>query len=263
MNGIDVSYAQGYINWHVMADKIDFAILRASRGRVSAEPTPKIDDRFRGNQSGCEKYNIPYGVYCFSYATSVDRVKAEAEYTLSLIKGHKLGFPVYFDFEYASADYYRKATGKDITPTTVCKYAKTFCEIVRLNGYVAGIYTNPDYIARYYGNEIVQNYELWLADWRKNGNKQNAKLWQTGAGSVGSLEKVDTDICYFDYPAYMAKNSLNGYPKAGLLDIHSIATEVIEGKWGNGEIRKEKLQKAGYSYKEVQAEVNKMLAYGK
>ena len=38
-----------------------------------------------------------------------------------------------------------------------------------------------------------------------------------------------------------------------------IAKEVIAGKWGNGETRKKKLKAAGYDYKAVQKEVNKLL----
>lgn len=38
-----------------------------------------------------------------------------------------------------------------------------------------------------------------------------------------------------------------------------IAKEVIAGKWGNGDTRKAKLKKAGYDYKAVQKEVNKLL----
>lgn len=41
--------------------------------------------------------------------------------------------------------------------------------------------------------------------------------------------------------------------------ITDIAKEVINGKWGNGETRKKKLEKAGYNYKEVQREVNRLL----
>ena len=41
--------------------------------------------------------------------------------------------------------------------------------------------------------------------------------------------------------------------------IEKIAKEVIEGKWGNGQERKDKLAAAGYDYKEVQALVNKLL----
>lgn len=38
-----------------------------------------------------------------------------------------------------------------------------------------------------------------------------------------------------------------------------IAREVIQGKWGNGSERKEKLKNAGYNPSEIQAIVNKML----
>lgn len=41
--------------------------------------------------------------------------------------------------------------------------------------------------------------------------------------------------------------------------ITDIAKEVIDGKWGNGEERKKKLEKAGYNYKEVQKKVNELL----
>lgn len=37
-----------------------------------------------------------------------------------------------------------------------------------------------------------------------------------------------------------------------------VAKEVINGKWGNGEERKKKLEKAGYNYKAVQKIVNKL-----
>jgi hypothetical protein len=38
--------------------------------------------------------------------------------------------------------------------------------------------------------------------------------------------------------------------------IDEIAKEVINGKWGNGTERKQKLTAAGYNYKEVQDKVN-------
>ena len=42
-------------------------------------------------------------------------------------------------------------------------------------------------------------------------------------------------------------------------DIESIAVEVIQGDWGNGEERRERLEIAGYDYDAVQARVNEML----
>ena len=40
--------------------------------------------------------------------------------------------------------------------------------------------------------------------------------------------------------------------------VAEIAREVLSGKWGNGEERKQRLTAAGYSYQEVQKEVNKI-----
>lgn len=40
---------------------------------------------------------------------------------------------------------------------------------------------------------------------------------------------------------------------------HEIALEVIKGKWGAGDARKEKLEKAGYDYYVIQNIVNSIL----
>ncbi len=41
--------------------------------------------------------------------------------------------------------------------------------------------------------------------------------------------------------------------------IDELAREVIQGKWGNGEKRKQKLKAAGYDYSAVQSRVNELL----
>ena len=41
--------------------------------------------------------------------------------------------------------------------------------------------------------------------------------------------------------------------------IKEVAKEVIQGNWGNGELRRAKLENAGYNYYEVQKEVNRLL----
>lgn len=41
--------------------------------------------------------------------------------------------------------------------------------------------------------------------------------------------------------------------------IDTIAREVIQGKWGNGNDRKKRLESAGYNYREVQNRVNQLL----
>lgn len=41
--------------------------------------------------------------------------------------------------------------------------------------------------------------------------------------------------------------------------VAQIAQEVLEGKWGNGNVRRQKLIAAGYNYDEVQAKVNQLV----
>lgn len=47
--------------------------------------------------------------------------------------------------------------------------------------------------------------------------------------------------------------------KIEAVSITEIAKEVIAGKWGSGSERKRRLTQAGFSYEEVQAEVNRIL----
>ena len=42
--------------------------------------------------------------------------------------------------------------------------------------------------------------------------------------------------------------------------IRVIATEVLEGRWGDGDARKKALTKAGFNYDVVQREVNRQVA---
>jgi len=47
-------------------------------------------------------------------------------------------------------------------------------------------------------------------------------------------------------------------PKPGMT-VNAVAREVIQGKWGNGQTRKERLEKAGYDYEEIQARVEYLM----
>lgn len=50
---------------------------------------------------------------------------------------------------------------------------------------------------------------------------------------------------------------LNGNYTSNNLD--EIAQEVIQGKWGNGQDRVNRLTNAGYNYSEIQQKVNEIL----
>jgi len=57
-----------------------------------------------------------------------------------------------------------------------------------------------------------------------------------------------------DLPKSAVKNENSAVKSA-----EEIAKEVIAGKWGNGDDRKNRLTSSGYNYSEIQAKVNEML----
>ena len=54
-------------------------------------------------------------------------------------------------------------------------------------------------------------------------------------------------------------NGGSGSSSSSKKSIDTIAREVIQGKWGNGNDRKKRLESAGYNYREVQNRVNQLL----
>ena len=85
--GIDVSYAQGAIDWaQVRMSGVNFAMIRASRGYISeAKPMAK-DVMFDYNITEATKVGINVGVYHYLYAESVAEAKKEAKFFIETIK---------------------------------------------------------------------------------------------------------------------------------------------------------------------------------
>lgn len=160
--GIDVSEWQKEIGWEKVKPNIDFAIIRLGLG----QSTP--DAYAKRNISECNRLGIPYGVYWFSYAYTVERAKNEANKVLELLKeyGAKPTYGVWFDWEYDSRNHAAKQ-GLQISDVLLRDMAATFCGTIKAAGHEVGIYANGDYLKNYYGEEFAAGYPLWyvcLAD---------------------------------------------------------------------------------------------------
>lgn len=193
--GIDVSKHNGVIDWETASKNIDFAIIRGGY-------STKIDTRAEYNCSECDRLDIPYGVYWFSYATNLGAVEREANKCLEFLSGVNPTLPIFFDFEYDSIRY-AEEQGVKVTQEMVRAFTETFCEIIKAKGYSVGFYANTDWVKRWYGEEYVNNtkYTFWLAHW---GSKQKRKhdLWQyTDSGKVEGIKGVvDCNYRYIDKP---------------------------------------------------------------
>lgn len=200
LKGIDVSAWKENIDWDQAAKAVDFVILRLGFGKNNP------DKQAQRNISELNRLGVPYGVYWFSYAYTEEMARSEARYALQRLKefGAKLSYPVYFDWEYDSRSYAEK-NGVKPTKALVRQMAAAFCEEIRAAGLYPGIYTNPDYIQSFYGEEIFGRYDLWLAQYAAKASRE-ARMWQySSSGKVPGISGgVDMNRCCFDYPALIA-----------------------------------------------------------
>ncbi len=195
LKGIDVSAWQGAIDWDTVADYgMDFVILRITEaGNV-------IDSCFERNFSGCEKHNIPTGVYKYSYAMTVAEIQSEAKKVVEVLNGRKLQFPVWLDLEWNN----QRGLGAE----QIRELAEAFERIITAAGYKFGIYCNVDW----YLNVIcshLKKYDFWIASYpaNDNGTLQERLRPDFGAGwQYSSRAKipgingtVDRNVFYKDY----------------------------------------------------------------
>lgn len=247
MKGIDVSSYQGKIDWKMVKDEaIAFVILRMG---IGDNIFSQDDSSFLQNVKECEKYKIPYAVYLVSYAKNLkgeESVFSEIEHTERLLKGiHP--FCLFYDMEVDATNQ----LGKE----TLTNYAVNYCDYFRNLGYEVGVYANRDWFVHYLDYDLLREkgYRIWLAHYGVDKPSLTCDLWQyTDKGRVKGIEDntVDFNQMYGDF-SFLMRGDTN--------DLSFVVQEVLEGKWGNGEERRQLLSQAGYSYEEVQRLVNEKL----
>ena len=217
IKGIDVSAWQGKIDWKTVADYgMGFAILRITEaGNV-------VDSQFENNLAGCNKYNIPVGVYKYSYAMTIAEIQREARKVVSTLNGRRIQFPVFLDLEYNN----QKSLGSE----SIHKMADAFREIVEAAEYKFAIYCNVDW----YENVIcshLKKYDFWIARYPANDDGWLQERlrpdfgvgWQysSKAKIPGISGTVDRNVFYKDYSEETEKkeettvNKLQEHTKLG------------------------------------------------
>lgn len=200
---LDVSEWQGEIDWGKVSG-IDGVMVRAGVGT-------RQDKFWLRNISELNRLGIPAGVYWFSYATTVEEAEAEAEDCLSAVADWRIELPVAFDFEYESRD---KMESAGVTPgkENVSAIVRGFCAVIEGEGYYTMVYSNRDFSGRYFEDDILRKYDLWLADWKSLDGEPGMRcgLWQYGKERrAGFGTEVDCNVALRDYPAIIRKAELN------------------------------------------------------
>ncbi|MDO4941228.1 MAG: glycoside hydrolase family 25 protein [Lachnospiraceae bacterium] len=210
------------IDFSKLSKSVDFVIIRCGYG---GDSTDQDDAYFKKSVQGCEKYDIPYGVYLYSYATSTSKAKSEAKHTLRMLEeaGADPDLPVFLDMEDDSQAGVSASTKADI--------AKTYCNMIEEEGYATGIYANKNWWENYLTNSYFNSVTKWVAQYNTSCTyKKDYAIWQCSESATVSGISGVVDLNYMVDDIYVKKLKAEGY--SGTYDGKSHTVKVANYKEG-------------------------------
>ena len=261
--GIDISAHQGDINLSALKNQIDFVIIRVGYGTKGT-----IDTKFKRNADLCKSLGIPFGFYWYSYALNESGAAAEAQACINAIAPYKDSYSMGVWFDMEDADGYKRRNGM-LSNATLRAICAKFCSIVEAAGYYCGIYASQSWFNNQLAGSELNRYDKWVAQWPTSGGAQKGlgvdpnsrtglSMWQfTSAARFNNYGgNLDANYAYKD--SYRVGDVAPSQPTQPTKSIDEIAREVLNGAWGNGDDRKNRLTAAGYDYNAVQNKVNEL-----
>lgn len=254
MWGIDISHWDEDVDFHVLKENgVEFVIIKCGGSDNGRYKDPCFEDYYnRAVQAG-----LHVGTYYFvgKNFTNVVEARKDAEHMYSIINGKTFDMPIYLDLE-------APPKGMQNMVTAACIM---FCSYFEQLNYFIGIYGSDISTFKEMCNVgALKQYSMWVARYgRKPTYVPDCAMWQYSEEGIvaGVRGYCDLNECYVDFPNVIKQNHLNGYTSSAPKTTDELAHEVIEGKWGNGEDRKQRLASCGYNYREVQNRVNEILGY--
>lgn len=243
IKGIDLSTWNENVNYEELKNNgIEFAIIRSGYGKDNNQK----DDMFETHYAGCKAAGIKVGAYLYSYCTDVNNAKLEAQNCLNQINGKDFDLPIFIDLE--------EQRTSDLGIDQVTQIALIFCRIMRDNGYNSGVYANLNWFRNYIRPEALklEGFAIWLAQWNDELTANfDVDIWQF-------TDELEISNFNGDGNYLINENLINNDNPEPVIDVNiyqSIAVDVVFGKYGNGEQRKQAL---GEYYEETQNIVNEL-----
>lgn len=212
--GIDVSKYQGEVDWEkAQAAGIDFAILRCGFGSEwNGEGEYAQDDEYwERNADECTRLGIPFGAYLYSYATTEEQARSEADHVARLLglkapdhegltdytsKAYKLDYPVYYDLED------KAITG--LFPEEMAKLTAAFFDQLESWGYTGeqGVYASLNWTR---GRLMDAGFDewrdnFWIARFNSDlGYTGPYTMWQASYTEPGAAYGVQSETVDIDF----------------------------------------------------------------
>lgn len=191
--GVDISYHNGTIDFEQLATEVNFVILRCGYG---SDYTSQDDANFETYVKACVKYNIPFGVYLYSYANTVAKGTSEGEHALRLVEqaenewGVTLSLPVFYDMEDSD-------TLGTCDASTKAKIAQAFCTVLEDAGYTTGIYASKYWWTTYLTDSYFDTVIKWVAQYNDECTYTGSySMWQCTSSATTSAADTTLDYNY-------------------------------------------------------------------
>ena len=189
--GIDVSGWQGEIDFEKIKNAgVEFIIIKVG-GTKGTNLDYYVDSKFKRNIELPNEYNIPVGLYFYSYASSKKEAINDAKWLLEQIKGYKVDLPIAFDWE-----DFKDFNSYNLSFFGLTSMAEEFLNTVEKAGYKGMVYGSKTYLERIW---LDYKYDTWLAHYTNHTSYQgDYKFWQLCDDGVidGINAPVDIDIMY-------------------------------------------------------------------
>lgn len=212
--GIDVSKYQGEVDWgKAKAAGIDFAIIRCGFGSEwNGEGSYAQDDEYwKQNADGCTAQGIPFGTYLYSYATTEDQARLEADHVARLLglvapahegladytaSPYKLDYPVYYDLED------KAITG--LFPEEMAALTAAFFDQLESHGYkgAQGIYASLNWTRARLSDPAFDAWRdnFWIARFASNLEYTGPyAMWQASYTEPGAAYGVQSETVDIDF----------------------------------------------------------------
>ena len=189
---IDVSHHQGRIDWNeVTKSGIYGVILRIGYWKTE-------DSWFKYYIEDVKKYNIPYGIYLFSYASTANGANIEADFTNKMIHNYNLNptLGIYYDLE----DWYTSTeTSDSLSKEQYDVISSTY--INNVSNYVSNRYKVKVYGDLNHANNRYGSYTRSQVDWIAQYNSSCSytgkySLWQFTYGATLNGINGNVDMSY-------------------------------------------------------------------
>lgn len=214
---IDLSNYNTVTNYKAVASKVDACIIRAGYRGYKYGNIVK-DAMFERHVKGCKNNNIPFGLYFMSQAINNAEAIEEADYVCKLAKDTGARLPIFIDSEWSNKKKDGRADGLSKSARTTITV--TFCNRVRENGLVAGVYASTSWFISHLDVSKLMSYKIWCAQYNtKCTATHRVDAWQfTSRGTLdGITGYVDMSVDYsmgvtvcnpYPVPTRILKNKL-------------------------------------------------------